>query len=161
VVRAHTLAWERKYSHYPITHNLRRQQGGNKKELLSTPRRENWWGPTSLSSLAVLQRKGGVSGKELLTAIILGVDLVCRVGVSLPIHPGRHISSTYGIFGVALAAGKILGLTPEALTNACGIASSQAAGTRHGRLEGTLTKRLQPALACQSGVLAALIFKMR
>ena len=109
------------------------------------------------SALAVSQRKGGVSGKELLTAIVLGVDLVCRLGVSLPIHPGWHISSTYGIFGAALAAGKILGLTPEALTNAFGIAYSQAAGTRQGRLEGTLTKRLQPALACHSGVLAALI----
>jgi 2-methylcitrate dehydratase PrpD len=109
------------------------------------------------SALAVAQRKGGVSGKELLTAIILGTDLVCRLGVSLPIHPGWHISSAYGIFGAALAAGKILGLTPEVLTSALGIAYSQAAGTRQGRLEGTLAKRLQPALACQSGVMAALI----
>jgi 2-methylcitrate dehydratase PrpD len=109
------------------------------------------------SALAVSQRKGGVSGKELLTAIILGVDLVCRLGASLSLYPGWHISSTYGVFGAALAAGKILSLTPEALTNALGMAYSQAAGTRQGRLEGTLTKRLQPALACQSGVMAALI----
>lgn len=109
------------------------------------------------AALAVSQRKGGVSGGELLTAIILGVDLVCRLGSSLPIHPGWHVTSTYGIFGAALVAGKILGLNPEALTSALGIAYSQAAGTRQGRLEGTLTKRLQPALACQSGVMAALL----
>lgn len=109
------------------------------------------------SALAMAQKKGSVSGKKLLTAIILGVDLVCRLGISISVFRGWHISATYGIFGAALAAGIILELTPDALANALGIAYSQASGTRQGRLEGSLTKRLQPALACHSGVMAALL----
>jgi len=109
------------------------------------------------AALAIAQKRGGVSGQRLLSAIILGADLVCRLGTAVPIFRGWHISSTYGIFGAALAAGIILGLSSEELSNALGIAYSQAAGTRQGRLEGKLTKRLQPALACQAGVFAALL----
>jgi 2-methylcitrate dehydratase PrpD len=109
------------------------------------------------AALAAAQRQGRVSGKALLTAVILGVDLVCRLGASLPIFRGWHVTSTFGVFGAALGAGKILGLSPERLGHALGIAYSQAGGTRQGRLEGTLTKRLQPALASQSGIMAALL----
>ena len=109
------------------------------------------------SALATAQRKGGVSGKKLLNGVIMGVDLVCRLSAHIPIFRGWHVTSTYGIFGSALAAGMILGLTPEHIANALGIAYSQAAGTRQARLEGSLTKRIQPALACQAGVLAALL----
>ena len=109
------------------------------------------------SAMAMAQRTGGVSGKKLLTAVIMGVDLVCRLGTYVPIFRGWHVSSTYGIFGSALAAGMMLGLTPDRLANALGIAYSQAAGTRQGRVEGSLAKRIQPALACQAGVSAALL----
>ncbi|MBW1698927.1 MAG: MmgE/PrpD family protein [Deltaproteobacteria bacterium] len=109
------------------------------------------------AALAVAQKKGGVSGKEFITAVILAVDLVCRLAVSVPVFRGWHVTSTFGIFGAALAAGLILKLPQDSLADALGIAYSQAAGTRQGRLEGSLTKRLQPALACQAGVLAALL----
>lgn len=109
------------------------------------------------AALAASQKKVGVSGERFLVALIAGVDLVCRFGVSLPIYRGWHVSATYGVFGAALSAGLILGLDEEELTNAMGLAYSQSAGTRQGRLEGTLSKRLQPALACHSGVLAALL----
>jgi len=109
------------------------------------------------SALAMAQRKGAVSGKKLLSAVIMGVDLVCRLGACVPIFHGWHVTTTYGIFGSALTAGIILGLTPDRMANALGIAYSQAAGTRQARVEGSLTKRLQPALACQAGVTAALL----
>jgi 2-methylcitrate dehydratase PrpD len=109
------------------------------------------------SALAVAQKRGRISGQELLTAAVLGVEMTCRLASSVPIFRGWHPSSTYGVFGAAFAAGIVLCLTPAQLVNALGIAYSQSAGTRQGRLEGTLAKRLQPALACHSGVTAALL----
>jgi 2-methylcitrate dehydratase PrpD len=107
--------------------------------------------------LAAAQKNGGVSGRRILTALIAGVGLVCRLGIAVPVFRGWHVSATFGVFGAALAAGLVLDLSPSELTNALGLAYSRAAGTRQGRLEGTLAKRLQPALACESGVLSALL----
>jgi 2-methylcitrate dehydratase PrpD len=109
------------------------------------------------AALAVAEKIGDVDGKAVLAAVVCGVDLACRMGVSIPLLRGWHATTTFGIFGAAAAACKILGLDEEATANAFGIAYSQAAGNRQGRLEGTLTKRLQVALAAQSGVLAALL----
>jgi 2-methylcitrate dehydratase PrpD len=109
------------------------------------------------AAIAAAQKKGGVSGENFLISLIAGVDLVCRLGVAMPVYRGWHVSATFGVFGAALASGLILDLTPQQLANALGLAYSRCAGTRQGRLEGTLAKRLQPALACQSGVMAALL----
>jgi len=108
-------------------------------------------------ALAVAEKVGGVDGKTLLGAIILGVDLVCRLSASIPLFTGWHSTTTFGIFGAAAAAAKIMGLDETGIANALGIAYSQSSGNRQARLEGTLTKRLQPALAAKSGLLSALL----
>lgn len=71
------------------------------------------------------------SGRDVLTAFILGVDVECRIGNAVsPGHYARgwHITSTCGIFGAAAAAAKLLGLTAEQIAHALGIAASQSAG---------------------------------
>jgi len=108
-------------------------------------------------ALAAAERVGGVDGKTLLAAVILGVDLVCRMGASIPLFTGWHSTTTFGVFGAAAAAAKIIGLDETGIANALGIAYSQSSGNRQARLEGTLTKRLQPALAAKAGLLAALL----
>ena len=109
------------------------------------------------AALAMAEKVGGTDGKTFLTAVILGVDLICRMGLSIPLSRGWHATTTFGIFGAAAASSKILGLNEEQMANAFGIAYCQASGNRQGRLEGTLTKRLQPALAAKAGVLATLL----
>jgi len=109
------------------------------------------------AAIAVAEKVGGIDGRALLTAIIIGVDLICRLGVSIPIFTGWHATATFGIFGAAAAAAKLIGLDETGVADALGIAYSQASGTRQARLEGTLSKRLQPALAVKNGVLSALL----
>jgi 2-methylcitrate dehydratase PrpD len=109
------------------------------------------------AALATAEGKAEVSGKDLLRSIVLGVDLVCRLGKWIPVHKGWHVTSTYGVFGAALAAGLIKKMGPSRLVQALGLAYSYASGTRQGRLEGTLAKRIQPALASQGGVTATLL----
>jgi len=109
------------------------------------------------AALAMAERVGAVDGKTFLTAVILGIDLICRMGLFVPLSRGWHATTTFGIFGATVASSKILGLDEKKTANALGIAYSQASGNRQGRLEGTLTKRLQVALSVKSGVLSALL----
>jgi 2-methylcitrate dehydratase PrpD len=62
-----------------------------------------------------------------------------------------------GIFGATAAAGKLIGLTPEQMLAAFGIAYSHAAGNRQCILDGALTKRLQAGQAASAGVFSAVL----
>lgn len=110
------------------------------------------------ASFAVAERIGGVSGAELITAVTAGVELMCRLSrASTGGLQGWHLTSVYGFLGSALAAGKLLGLSAEQLSNALGIAYAQASGNLRCVDEGALTKRFQAGIAAQGGVLSALL----
>jgi 2-methylcitrate dehydratase PrpD len=109
------------------------------------------------AALAMAESVGGVDGKTFLTAIILGVDLVCRMGLSIPLSRGWHATTTFGIFGATASCSKLLGLDQTEMASALGIAYCQSSGNRQGRLEGALTKRLQPALASKAGLFSSIL----
>jgi 2-methylcitrate dehydratase PrpD len=103
---------------------------------------------------------GPVTGRDLLLAIAIGNEISCRVGCVAPgqFHKrGLHPTALFAPFGVAFAAGKILGLDREALASAAGIAGSSAAGLLECWADGTQTKFLHSGSAAQSGITAALL----
>ena len=113
--------------------------------------------PTLPAALALGEQLGS-TGREVLAASVLGMELCCRIGMA--VHPyhydeGWHITGTCGVFGAVIAAGKLLGLDLEQMTNALGIAGTQAAGVRE--VFGSMTKPFHPGRSAQSGVLAALL----
>lgn len=112
---------------------------------------------TALPAALALAEKTRSNGRAFITAVALGVDLICRLALTSHLFHGWHNTTTVGIFGAAAAAGKILGLDQSQMVNALGIAYSQAAGNRQGREDGALTKRLQPAFATKAGVTSALL----
>jgi 2-methylcitrate dehydratase PrpD len=112
------------------------------------------------ASFAVAERRGKVNGKEFITAVALGMDLLCRMGLATKVtlrESGWVYTSIYGYFGATAAAGKILGLDTEKMVNAFGIAYSQTAGNFQAMADAVLTKRMQPGFAAKSGVLSALL----
>ncbi|MBI4330284.1 MAG: MmgE/PrpD family protein [Chloroflexi bacterium] len=109
------------------------------------------------ASLAVAERVGKVDGKSFLTAVIVGIDLACRLAMAAPITRSWHATGIYGIFGAAAAAGRILGLRADRIQHALGIAYSQAAGNAQASSDAVLTKRLQAGFAAKGGVLSALL----
>ena len=112
------------------------------------------------AALAVAERRGKTSGKELITAVALGIDLMNRLGISVGLKSaahGWHNTSVWGIFGATAACGKILKLNEEKLINAIGIAYSQASGTAQCMRDGALTKRMQPGFAAKAAVLSSLL----
>ena len=109
------------------------------------------------ASLAAAEAVGGVDGKTLITALALGVDVICRIslGIKRPLSWIR--TATCGSFGAAAAAAKILGLDRERLWDALGIVYAQTSGNAQGLIEGRLVKRMQPAFAASAGVTAAFL----
>ena len=116
-------------------------------------------GPVFAAVLALSERMV-VSGRDLLTAFALGVEINCRLSKAISVAPARGpvAWSQTGItcaVGAALAAGKLLGLDLRRMCSAVGIAASQAAGMRS--LHGTMCTPLMPAHAAQAGLRAALL----
>nr|WP_302474512.1 MmgE/PrpD family protein [Roseococcus sp. MDT2-1-1] len=71
------------------------------------------------------------SGREVLQALLLGMEVECRIGLGVsPGHYDRgwHITSTCGAFGAAAAASRLLGLDAARTAHALGLAASQSAG---------------------------------
>jgi 2-methylcitrate dehydratase PrpD len=117
---------------------------------------------TVSTCFAIAERMGGISGKELLTAITLGGDFMSRL--SLASRPtsnlmiwGWHPTVVTGFLAAAAMAGRIIGLDEEKMTNAVGIAYHQCAGNLQSVIDGALTKRMGPGLAAKGGITAALM----
>ena len=115
-------------------------------------------GVSVLSSvLALSDSLARVSGRDMLLAVALGLDVSCRIALACTLDRGWHRTAAMGIFGATAAAGKLLGLTPEQMLAAFGIAYSHAAGNRQCILDGALTKRLQAGQAASAGVFSAVL----
>jgi 2-methylcitrate dehydratase PrpD len=112
--------------------------------------------------LAIAELKGGLDGKEFITAVALGVDMICRLGLGTrpgisPIQTGWHFTALYGYPTAALTAGRALGLDEEKMVNAFGIAYHQCSGNGQCTIDGALTKRMGPGFSVRGGVTAALL----
>ena len=113
--------------------------------------------PTIPAAFAVAEREGA-TGLDVLVATVIGIEACCRVGLSVyPNHydAGWHITGTCGVFGAAGAAGRLLGLDESQMTQALGIAGTQAAGVRE--VFGSMSKPFHAGRSAQSGVLAGLL----
>ena len=109
------------------------------------------------SVLAVCDSLGGVSGRDVLLAVALGLDVSCRIALASTLDRGWHRTAAIGVFGATAAAGKLLGLPPKQMLAAFGIAYSHAAGNRQCILDGALTKRMQAGQAANAGVFSAVL----
>ncbi|MGF6961900.1 MmgE/PrpD family protein [Paraburkholderia youngii] len=112
------------------------------------------------AALAVTDMLANVSGRDLITATALGVDLACRLANSAQpgvdaFIVGWHNTSLYGYFASTFVAGKLMGLTRDQLVSALGIAFHQASGNSQAHLDGALTKRMGAGFASYAGVMAA------
>ncbi|MGA8761179.1 MAG: MmgE/PrpD family protein [Stellaceae bacterium] len=101
----------------------------------------------------------GASGREVLTAIVAGYEVCCRLGNALDptshYARGFHPTATAGTYGAAAAASKLLGLSEAQLISAFGVSGSQAAGSLQFLVNDAWNKRYQVGAAAMNGVIAA------
>lgn len=111
-----------------------------------------------LGAALALAEQRDATVAELLSAFVAGYDTACRIAAAIGPEPylrGFHQTSTVGTFGAAAASARLLALDADATATAFGLASSQAAGARCNF--GTMTKPLHAGMACENGLLAALL----
>jgi 2-methylcitrate dehydratase PrpD len=104
--------------------------------------------------LAYAERCGGLPGRDVILALVLGVDVATSIGMAA--HSGLTFfrPAAAGIFGVAAAVGKLASLDREGLLDAFGLAYAQSGGSMQAHEEGKPTLALQMALAAASGLRA-------
>ncbi|MGL4668618.1 MAG: MmgE/PrpD family protein [Saezia sp.] len=97
------------------------------------------------------------NGKELLTAITAGYEVMLRIGAAVtPAHYEIwHTTGTAGAFGSAMAAGKLFNLKKEELDWALGNAGTMAAGLWQFLKDGAMSKFLHAGRAASNGVFSA------
>ena len=113
-----------------------------------------------LPAILALCEASGLSGKDALTAYMVGTEVQWKMGDALVTSgnhyaKGWHSTGTIGTLGAAAAAGKLLGLDVDQMTNALGIAASEAGGFQE--QFGTHSKSFHAGRANENGVNAALL----
>ncbi len=116
--------------------------------------------PSATSDITVfpvifpMAEKLGLTGKEVITASALGLEIMNRVGMFPLSFKGYTDLPFYGVIGAAVTAGKALNLDPEQLKRALGIAMGRAGGFIVNF--GTDAHYIESAGACKDGLMAAL-----
>lgn len=97
-------------------------------------------------------------GRNLITAIVAGNEVVTRVGRAVPgeFHKrGFHPTGICGIFGAVVAAGLLQRLSKSELVSALGLAGSMGSGIFAYLQDGSDAKTIHPGWAAQGGITAA------
>ena len=116
------------------------------------------------TALAMSEYVGGVSGEDLIAAIAVGTDFICRLGLATrpgeSIHQyGWHLTTLFGYMTAGGVAARLLGLNEAGITDAIGIGYHQSSGNGQCVKDGALTKRMGPGMAVRGGIASALMAK--
>lgn len=113
--------------------------------------------PPVYSAALAAAELAGADGRQLLVALAAGCEMMERasraVNNSLR-NRGFHTTPTCGVFGAAVASGKLLGLETPGLVSALGLAGAQAGGLME-MYGPSMQKRFNPGPAARNGVTAA------
>ncbi len=113
---------------------------------------------TILPAVLAVAEKLKVSGREVMAAYCLGVEVFAKIGLlfgQTAYFQGWHNTALFGTMGAAAAAGKLMNLDESQLKRCFGIAASMAGGIR--RNFGTMIKPVHAGNAARNGVEAAML----
>ena len=93
----------------------------------------------------------GATGRELITSVVVGYEIACRLAMALGPHSshemGSHPTGTCATFSGSAIIGRLRGSSPEVIVNSMGLNGSQAAGSMQYVVNGAWNKRLHPGWA--------------
>jgi len=115
------------------------------------------------AALAIAESIGRISGKEFITALALGSDIVCRLGLARdqsedPLRAGWYLPPILGAFGATASVSKLLRLSPEQILDAFSLVLCQA--TCSAELINSphsVIRAVRDGFSAKAGVLSALL----
>ena len=97
----------------------------------------------------------GLTGRQLLTALILGYEVGARIGIACKIRMSMHPHGSWGTVGAAVAVGKLLKYSPTVMREMINVSSSLTLATsRRTMLEGGLVRNVYAGVSGYMGILA-------
>jgi 2-methylcitrate dehydratase PrpD len=118
-------------------------------------------GTSILPGAFVAAETAGVSGKEFLTGVAAGYEVMERLAsdfIPTVMSRGFHAGPVFGIFGPAMAAAKILKLTEDEVNNTIALCVHLAAGNLEGPRSGG--RALREGAAVRNAMLAVALAQM-
>jgi 2-methylcitrate dehydratase PrpD len=117
--------------------------------------------PVVSAALAAAERVSA-RGRDLIVAVVAGCEMMARLSAAT--NPalrdrGFHTTPTCGVFGAAVAAGRLLRLDPARMVSALGLAGAQAGGLME-MYGPSMQKRFNPGPAARDGVAAAIMAEL-
>ena len=112
---------------------------------------------TIFPTVLALGEDAGASGKDFLTAAVVGYDVGNKIGKAHRtfVHArGFHPTGTTGTFASTAAGASLLGLPLDQARNAFGMNISQAAGSLQYEANGAWDKRIHTGLAAHNAILS-------
>ena len=106
------------------------------------------------AALAQAERAGGVSGRDLLTAIAVGVDVGAGLGVAARSGLRFFRPATAGGFAATAAVGRLMGFDAATLIHAFGALLGQTCGTMQAHAEGSPLLALQVGFNARNALIA-------
>ncbi|NTU88939.1 MAG: MmgE/PrpD family protein [Actinobacteria bacterium] len=101
------------------------------------------------------------SGKDLLTALVLGDDFASRLGAAsgFDVYGGWDNTGTVNGLGSTAIAGKLLGLDVDQMVDALGIVENQLSGVIDNIIDKTLAFKLPMAVTARNAIFSAELAK--
>jgi 2-methylcitrate dehydratase PrpD len=110
---------------------------------------------TTLPPALALAEMNGVSGRELMVAYQIGIEVECKIAEAIaPRHyeAGFHTTGTIGTLGSAAVCAKLMRFNQKQTAIALGIAAAEGAGLRNNF--GSMTKPFHAGRAAENGIVA-------
>jgi 2-methylcitrate dehydratase PrpD len=113
------------------------------------------------AALAIAEARGPVDGPRLLTALAIGCDVVCRLGLALRValdDYGWYPPPILGAFGATAAAAHLLRLNERQVLDAFSLCLCQSVCSAEIKYNpGSLIRAVRDGFAAQAGTLSALL----
>jgi 2-methylcitrate dehydratase PrpD len=93
------------------------------------------------TALAAAELVGGCTGRDFLTAIVVGAEVGSRVNLSEAAYDGFDPTGVAGVFAATATASRILGLSTKETWNALALAFNRCGGSFQSNVDGSLAVR--------------------
>jgi 2-methylcitrate dehydratase PrpD len=107
------------------------------------------------AALAAAELRGGIHGREFLTALLVGAEVGARLNLTEAAYNGLDPTGICTVFAATAAASRVLGLSEEETWNALALAFNRAGGSFQSNVDGSLAVRVIQGWVAESGLMCA------